>query len=29
MDKVMISDKNEKQEIDSYETLKEWWSNEN
>ncbi len=29
MDKVMISDKNKKQEIDSYETLKEWWSNEN
>jgi len=28
MDKVMVSDKKGKREIDSYETLKEWWSHE-
>jgi len=29
MDKVMVSDKKGKREIDSYEALKEWWNREN
>ena len=28
MDKVIVSDKKGKREIDSYEALKEWWSHE-